>query len=229
MNRLRIVTVLALVVVLGCLAFAFFSDREPRDQGRTLCDWIENAQPQFYAHGSRETNLVWQNSRQAVKQMAPGAIPFLLKWIQAKDSPLKTHLTLWLRQHPFLHLRITDDDQLHKRAMIGFALLENGGKPAWPTLSQWTESPDPERRFWAFDCLIESQADKETLLPVLKRLSHDPDTLIHDYAARQFRQRYPEEASAAGIANPPPSRQIFSSRFSFSTVRRATNQIQMNR
>lgn len=224
MKRRFIVIVLVLVVVLGSLVFAFVSDREPRYEGRTLSDWIENARPQFYAHGSRETNLVWQNSRLAVKQMRPKAIPFLLNWIRAKDSPLKTKLTLWLRKHPFLRLRITDDDQLHKRAMIGFALLEDEGRPAWPVLSQWTESADSERRFWAFDCLIESQADKETLLPVLKRLSHDPATLVHDYAARQFRMRYPGEATAAGIVNPPPSVQIFSRSFNYSTVRPATNQ-----
>lgn len=226
MNRLRLITVLVLIVVLGGLAFAFFSDREPRYEERTLSDWIEYARPHFYAHGPRETNLVWQNSQRAVKQMGTDAIPFLLNWIRAKDSHLKAQLALLLKKHPFLHMHITDDDQLHKRAMTGFALLENDGKPAWATSSQWTESPDPERRFWAFDCLIESQADKETLLPVLKRLSHDPDTLVHDYAARQFRMRYPEEAAAAGVLNPLPNLQIFSSSFNFSTVRPATNQIQ---
>ncbi len=156
--------------------------------------------------------------------MSRAVIPFLLKWIQAKDSPVKTKLRLWLARHPFLHLRITDDDQRHKQAMIGFWLLEDEGKPGWPVLIQWTEAADPERRFWAFDCLIESQADTETILPVLVRLSRDPDTLIHDYAARQFRRRYPLEAAAAGVANPPPHLQMFSSSLNVRTIRPVTNQ-----
>ncbi len=224
MKRLHLVIVLVLAVVLGCLAALILSSREPRYQGRTLSAWIEDARPGFYSSRLRKTNLVWQDSRRAAKQMAPDAIPFLLKWVQAKDSPEKTKLRLWLLQHPFLHLRITDDDQRHKRAMIGFWLLEGEGKPAWPVLIQWTEAADPERRFWAFDCLIESQADKETILPVLARLSRDPDTLIHDYAARQFRRRYPLEAAAAGVYNPPPHLQMFSSSLNVRTIRPVTNQ-----
>ena len=200
-----IISITVAVVVLGFLTILFFHDREPRYHGRTLSDWVEDARPQFYAHGLRETNILWQNAQRAVKQMGPDAIPFLLKWIQAADPPGKMKLRLWLLRHPFLHLRITGDDERHKQAMIGFALLEGDGKPAWPILVQWTEAPDSERRFWAFDCLIESQADKKTILPVLVRLSRDPNTLIHDYAARQFLWRYPQEAKASGVSQPPPS------------------------
>ncbi len=207
MKRIRLITIVVAVIVLGGLAFAIFRAREPRYQGRTLTEWIHEgaiARGKFSkkpgndpAHPINETD--WQVATNAIQQMAPDAIPVLLTWAQAEDSPVEQKAIDWLDEHPTFHLRIKSAAHQRVVAIIGFSLLGNAAKPAWPVLIQWTYSTNIDRLGSALDCLQSSHANKEMLLPVLLRLIHDPDTLVRASASLRFVDWFPQEAEAAGV------------------------------
>src|SRR5581483_5885513 len=177
MKRLRLI-VLVLVLVLGCLAIACFRAREPRYQGRTLSEWIESTR-----HCS-ETEPQWQNASHAVKQMASNAIPILLDWVRSEDSPQKAKDIYWINENAPFHFHVRRASERRDAASTGFSLLGSDAKPAWPALVDLTFSRIPELRYDAFWCLVFSEADNATLLPVLTRLVHDPDGVVQKTAAR---------------------------------------------
>ena len=211
MNRRRFV--ILLLVVLGILSFAFFHESEPRYQGRTLTEWIAYSQEmnpgaQITSGWVKEgedgpwLSPQWQKSSHAVKQMAPDAIPLLLKWVQVNPSPIENKLAGWLEKIPGLHFHFSSLEA-QSRAFQGFCLLRNAAKPAWPKLIALTYDKDPERRWWALNCLVYSRPDKETLEPVLRRLIHDAGTNVHFnvqyFAAWAFHDGYSQDAEAAGV------------------------------
>jgi len=184
------------VVVLGGLVVAIFRAKEPRYEGRSLSEWLEEADKDTKS----EADL--QSIRHAVKQMAPDAIPLLLKWVQAEDSPLKWKVIVWLTQHPSFHFPIKtlkSAADYNRMAFTGFTLLGEEARPAWPTLIRWTYDTSANLRFWAFDCLVTSNPEKEILLPVLLRLIRDPTRGIQTFAAHELADRFPQAAAAAGV------------------------------
>jgi hypothetical protein len=207
MNRLRLISIMVALIVLGALSLAIFRAREPHYQGRTLTEWIEDgkwADVEFMTNPEAgyyypESDPKCQAARYAVKQMAHSAIPFLLRWSQAKDSRLKEKLIDWMEEHPAVNFKIKPAYEYNKMAFVGFWLLENEGKSAWPTLIQWTYLADSERRFSAFACLANRKTDEETLKPVLLRLIHDPIKRIQYDASFRFQFLYPQDAEAAGV------------------------------
>jgi hypothetical protein len=193
MKRLHVILVVVLVLVLGCLSIAIFQTRQPCYQGRKLSEWIE------YAKNTEPTDPKFQASSNAVKQMAPNAIPIFLKWLQVEDSPPKKKLIDWLGDHPSFHLQIKEANDYFGMAAEGIWLLGDEGKPILPVLIQWTYSPDANRRSRAFTCLLALQSDEATLVPVLLRLIHDPDKKVQRDASTWFHSLYPRDAEAAGV------------------------------
>jgi hypothetical protein len=203
---IHIVVVLVVVLVLGCMSLAIFRTGEPRYQGRTLTEWIKDVkQPPRSMMTPRdktksvESDAAWQASSNAVKQIGVKAIPFLLRWVKGSDSPLRERLSNWLDGHPALQFRVKSANECYRSALFGFVVLGNEAKPAWPVLIQWTCSTDTDLRYVAFTCLSKSRPDKETLLPVLLRLIHDPDPSIQQAASRVCHNCFPKEAEAAGV------------------------------
>jgi len=210
MKRIRLIVIVVAVILLGGLAIAIFRAREPRYQGRTLSEWIESTEPRpWYAYGnwnytfSRSPDInapTWQPATHAVLEMGPDAIPFLLKWTHARDSKLKLKLNDWLRKHPFLHLnKVMPADYYQNLAIIGFTMLGQEAKAAWPALIKSIRARDWEERYLAMRCLVASRPDKDTLLPVLLRLTHDVDSRIQSSAAFWIRRRFPIDADTDGV------------------------------
>jgi|SRR5581483_857434 len=193
MKRIRLIVMVVVVMVIGVVAIACFRAREPRYQGRTLWEWIQ-------AEGySEQDNAGTRKARHAIKQMAPDAIPVFLKWAQAKDTPFKLKMMIWSSRYPVLHLNPYLAEEYHIMALHGFKVLGSDAKPAWPVLIQWTSAPDADRRVMGLGCLAESKPDKETLLPVLLRLIHDPDKRVQSYSAYILHYNFTQDAEASGV------------------------------
>jgi hypothetical protein len=206
MKRIRLAIVLAAVVIMGSLAFVASRPREPRYEGRTLTEWIGDAlNAQVRNVGSPASNLTndptWLSANRAVKQMAPEAVPWLLRLLQVKDSSLKRNVARWLDDYPRLrlrlHIRADYDDVLV--AVQGLSLLGDDAKAAWPVVLQLAQSPDSSMRLRALWCLGESKLDKQTLMPVLLRLLRDRDSTVQYMTAIYLNTHYPQEAEAAGV------------------------------
>ncbi len=188
-----IIGIVVAVAVLGCLATLLLNDREPRGQGRTLSQWID------YEEQGAWDESKWGAAWKAVRKIGPDAIPYLLKEVHAKDSPPKEKLIVWLRKHPWLPLKIRPAERRQHTAAICFGMLADEAKPAWPVLAQMTYSSDSTVRSCALECLVESSASREILVPVFQRLIHDPDKQLQWSAASLFRGHFRDEADAAGV------------------------------
>jgi len=207
LRSIRIVLALVVVLVLGCLAIAIHRNTEPRHQGRTLTEWLheglkaqsEYGQYRWTERQNPQTNPDMKPITVAIKNIGPDVIPFLLEWSQVDDAPMRTKVVNWLDEHTPLHFHVQTAGERHAMARLGFLLLGDESKSALPALIRLTRARYSEHRYWAFYCLLACQPDRETLLPVLNRLVHDPDTTIQFFAAHVFHDRYPQEAEAAGV------------------------------
>lgn len=143
MKRTRLVVALAAAVMLGLLAAVILRPREPRYEGRTLTEWVSdgtdstgdryatdnNAMVQIVVRDVGGTNAPkWQKANHAVRQMGPKVIPWLLKWFEADDPPVKIRVIGWLEAHPAVHLHITSSGYRNVLADAGFHLLGSGGE-----------------------------------------------------------------------------------------------------
>ena len=176
---------------------AVYSGRQPGYQDRTLSEWIEDAGDA--GDNSAASYATWQASSEALRQMEKEAVPWLLKWAQTEDSKLGKKIVLWINAHPQLHLHYHLAEERRTDALVGFILLGDRVKEYWPTFVQWTNSKNAMRRWRGLHFLISTNADKQTLLPVLQRLANDPDADLKRDAALALHFQYPHEAEAAGI------------------------------
>lgn len=194
MKRIRLaIAAVAIVAMICCLAFAISRPREPKYQGKTLSAWLT---PEGVMEDTTEYDRATGN---AVRQIGTNAIPWLLKWAEAKDSPLKVKIFDWLSSYRSLNFHPISARHYHLLAIWGFQFLGTNARPAWPTLVKWTYSPDLGRKVEALRCLQGSHPDKDVLLPVLIRLIHDQNRGVQHEAAEDLHYRYPQEAEAAGV------------------------------
>jgi hypothetical protein len=211
MKRTRFIRiVLVVVLVLGCLSLAIYRSIQPQYQGRNLTEWLDSAlsRPKN-AYGNRiytfsrslaeNDPASWQSARLGVREIGPDAIPFLLRWTRAKDSPIKAKLYDWLNKHTSFHRKIIPADYYQHLAITGFAMLGEKAKSAWPVLIKATRDQDWETRYVSMRCLVASRPDKTTLLPVLLHLTHDPDSRIQSSAAFWIHYHFPADAETNGV------------------------------
>lgn len=207
MKNIRLISIAVAVILLGTLATAIFRDREPCYQGRSLTEWLGDgklAYDKFMGEpdadsGKLESDPDWQCVRHAFKQMAPEAIPFLLAWAQETDSPCKVRIIIFFEEHPHCHIKIQPAEDRNDAAQLGFMLLGDEAKPAWPVLTRWIYDADRQHRLCALACLARSKPDKQTIVPVLLHLVHDPDNIVKLAASRLFNDVSPQPAKAEGI------------------------------
>jgi hypothetical protein len=175
---------------------------EPRYKGRALSAWIEDAitaQQAAAPHGhGPESDPRWQAASNAVRHIGTNAIPLLLKWESVRDSESKKAAVRWFAER-WLPFPFATATKYNARAGFGFELLGDTAKPVWPLFVQWTFDKNPERRDEGLTYLIDSKADKETLLPVFLRQMKDTDMRNREGAAYWFHYYYPRDAEAAGI------------------------------
>jgi hypothetical protein len=172
--------------------------KEPRYQDRTLSDWLADSHEPWQPQPTR----IWRitgptpNMRAAagaIKAIGTNAIPILLKWLQAKDSPAKIKLNLLLDRQNFIRFRFQSVQDQNLKADQGFRILGWEGHAAIPELIHLTRSPDAELCERALTCLILVKPEKNVLLPVLVQLLNDPSREVHGYAAYCVEANYPEE------------------------------------
>jgi len=190
-KRMRLLGMVAAGIALATLLIAIRHEREPCYQDRPISQWMRQTRHADEEYWNPETDPAWQATTHAVKQMGHDAIPFLLKWAQAHQSPLEEKLCYGLNQH--LRFQLPTRWEFWNRNMMaisGFTMLGNEAKAAWPTLIRLTYDTDWERRYVALWCLFESRPDEETFLPVLLRLSHDPNPRIQQHASYMVQYLY---------------------------------------
>ena len=178
----------ALVAVLLMIAAIIFAGTptEPRYQGRTLTQWIHSTPPpRMYSNSGyvpSGQHDPWVAATNAMQQMGPDAIRWLVKWCGTRDSNINYSVIRWLNTHPSLHLKFPLPASQRARAVDGFALLGTNGAPATAALIKKTYDREPGVRLSALVCLENIETPREALFPVVFRLMDDPDSYVRTKA-----------------------------------------------
>jgi hypothetical protein len=171
----------AIVIIYLC------TPNEPRYQGRTLTQWIDSAPSQMSGYfGARSLSAPldpWAAATNAMQQMGPDAVRWLVKWSGTRDSKLQTTVIRWLNSRPSLRLPFVTPQNKRRRALTGFELLGKDGGAATTALIKKTFDSDPKVRECALECLEKIQMPRETLFPVCFHLMNDPDANVRARAS----------------------------------------------
>ncbi len=136
------------LAVVGGVAWVLFlrSEPEPVYQGKRLSAWLQLiSDPDF-----RKRKGYIREAQLAVRHCGTNALPTLLRWLRAKDSPVTLELlTLAGKQHfiTIHHLPAANRNQV---AADAFELLGAEGKAAVPALVEiFDEKISPASRYYA--------------------------------------------------------------------------------
>jgi hypothetical protein len=201
MKRLRLIALIVAVLLAGGFALHLFQSREPRYQGRSLVEWMDD-----YGRASASASDVEMDiSRRAVKQIGSNAIPFLLKELSTKDTALEERLKLWLQRQPLVQFHFKYAWEHRLQGLEGFAILEQDASCAVPDLVELSRDNDADIRRTALNILCLLKPKQDILLPILLQAFHDPSAPIRDIAAVRLHQLYPDEAAKAGVYKKYPT------------------------
>jgi hypothetical protein len=132
-RKTRAAAITAMVLAtLGVLLWILSSpgEREPVYQGKTLTYWFSDFWP-----GRNPTPEKLEHDKLAVRQIGTNAIPTLLKWISAKDGPVKQKMVTWISRHPWVPFRLESSVDKNMLAVSGFSILgKSQASPAVPAL-----------------------------------------------------------------------------------------------
>jgi hypothetical protein len=205
------------MILICWLATYYGTAREPQYQGRSLSEWLEQAQIAYAKCPDQEhpeRDPAYLVCKVAINQMGTNCIPFLLDDLLAKESKLRQEISS-LAKRPALasiltrnwahKLRMVEADGEHHtmrlriHALFGFEALEQNAKYAEPALVKLTTDADRDRRFWGYVAFADTKPTKEVFLPVAICLMKDPDEEIRTIAAGTIQSLYPEEAERLGV------------------------------
>jgi HEAT repeat protein len=117
-----------IAIVAGAIRL-ILANSEPQYHGAALSKWLQLYSDNVDAEQQR------REAAEAVRQIGPKAIPVLLKWAAATDSPLKQKVEQWADKLE-VDVNFTDAEDYHQRAVSGFSLLGPQGKTAIPDLQR---------------------------------------------------------------------------------------------
>jgi hypothetical protein len=197
MKRLPLIALVVFIVLAGMLAFSRFHNREPSYQGRTLTQWLEEAEYKKTFGIRIEARLIACTN--ALKQMGTNAIPFLVKRITARDSAFEARIKLLLGKQSVINFHFKDDDREAGLAWVGFNLLGKDAESAIPALTTLTKDSDKTKRHLALIMIEATLPEKEVFLPILLRSLHDQDISPRTISARILARLFPGEAEKAGV------------------------------
>jgi HEAT repeat protein len=143
-------TRILLFIAAGVLLLAFgrfvLRPHEPSYQGRTLTEWLQKTEAQYYYFPDSE-------SVSAIRHIGSKAVPTLLSYASAKDSQLKKSILKWNTGHPDFSLRVYPETAKHNFAERGFFILGPDAKIALPELIALLRDDDGEIRTIAAYCI----------------------------------------------------------------------------
>lgn len=216
------VAILAVAIIAGLLAY-FGSHSEPRYQGRTLNQWLDQAFQAMEAPDANpehpERSPKWLESQSALLHMGTNAIPFLLDDLLAPKSKFETGVS-HLARNPVLKnvLGRALDERLRGlsssatqnmidkriRATTGFSLLGTNANSAYPLLIQLASGKDEDTRLWGFLAFAATKPPEKIFIPVAIGLFNDPDEVISVTGAAEMSELYPDAAKTNGVYDKYP-------------------------
>jgi HEAT repeat protein len=130
-----------LIVVLGLPALLLVrAPRETWSKGRRLSAWLEEVPASVLEKGVDPATGV----QEALREMAPDCLPYMLEMMRARDSRWRHRADLLLSKQNWIAFRLEPRPAYKTRwaAVRGFALLGSNAQPAVAGLARLLRNPD---------------------------------------------------------------------------------------
>ena len=142
--------------LLLAIALYFLFPREPAYQGQSLSAWIApfcvRTSKGFDAPGGPAHFEDLQPVRHAVSAMGTNSLPFLIEWVNHRESSLHWKLRQLSGRQPFSQMMLPDPAIQQIRAVRALAILGSAAVPAIPALvAQLTNPPVCEHAAYALE------------------------------------------------------------------------------
>jgi HEAT repeat protein len=148
--------------------------REPSYLGQPLSFWLSG---NWVPRTPPELTLIRDQKDAALRQMGATAVPTLVRWLRAHDSPLKLKMLALIQKQPYIHLHRFSDTQQHRLASDGFVALGATAHSAIPAVLQIAQhGPDHDSRLHAAFALSYLGAPTEREVPALARAASCTNT-----------------------------------------------------
>src|SRR5437016_2838851 len=144
------------ILIAGALAIFALPPREPRYQGRSLTDWLNDLTAESMPHPPAITSEILAVRRDravaAIRQMGTNTLPRLLAFLSADAKPsfARKKLEYLLQKQSFIALRLPVIPDHHQQAIEAFRVLGPAAKPAIGKLAELLESGT---NYWSVECL----------------------------------------------------------------------------
>jgi len=137
-RRILLVLTLAAVAAAGLVLLWPRGPKEPVYQGKTLSQWIReaNAPPvlDWNQPSSLQSNAA---ARTAVRAIGTNAVPYLVSEFVRPESKWRTSFNRWASKHPTIPFRFADFDSRVLTAANGLGILGRDAAPALPKLAEF--------------------------------------------------------------------------------------------
>jgi HEAT repeat protein len=162
--------VVAAVLVAGAAVWLVRHFSEPSYQGKPLSAWLDQAaRDRDIGWFGRESSGRDSQPAQAVRAMGPRAIPLLLNWLRAKDTPSRRKLRDFAQKYKWIPIDRRDPDGLNAMACYGFWVLGPAAKSAVPQVIALLDDEEAEVRTSAASVLSCIGPGDITALPALEK------------------------------------------------------------
>lgn len=175
--------------------------QEPRHANHSLSEWLDafDTNIHFPDEQPPRSGLTDEQIETALNAIGERALPYLLKWLQAKDSRFALQANALLEKQNWTHFRFRTAIEKVCLAETGFMAFATEARPVEAALIRLTFSPDADLRGRAFAALYFTRPEREVFLPVAYRGLKEQDPGIQAMSAQWLIERFPEEAEAAGM------------------------------
>ena len=114
---------------------------EPTWAGYSLSDWLQSG----YGSGMTHVEGDWEEADEAVRGMGTNAIPYLVRELGAKHSPLKWWFVKMTWKQSLVHVPYTPADERRERAIAAFEALGSVATSAVATIRVYLTDPELKR------------------------------------------------------------------------------------
>ncbi len=189
-HRVQLLVVVLLVVLIGVAILQMLLPQEPVYEGKTLTVWLDDC---FRIQEAR-SDARFKAGEKAIRAIGTNAIPILLEMVRIRDSALKRKLTQVVFRESKGSIRLHNDWEYHRKAVIGFGVLGAAAAPCVPSLASLLSNKDPFVRYTSAYCLgLIGPAAHETV-PALIQCLGDSDFYVSRTATWALGQIHAEPA-----------------------------------
>jgi hypothetical protein len=187
------------IVLLSLVAFVMLGvwvGHEPTWGGHSISYWLDewDTHQRLGPEYSKEPVVTVQH---ALDRIETKALPQLMSWLKAEDSPLRTRINALLERQTYLRFRFQTALEQHCLAEKGFCYYGDVAKPIQRDLLAIIRREHPQSdRYQRFCCaLFLTRPERELFLPVCRDALNGPNLLLRSIAAQWIVELYPEDAS----------------------------------